>query len=349
MAIAAKQEMPVFFEDDNLHLRKNSDYILQSTTQLPRHLDQQCLPIAGLRSAVLTENGTEKITLREKLNPVFRPVVIIDLDNTVWPHTHDLLRAISHVTGIEATDEDLTLCGHTRKISQWQAPKIDSIQDTIQANRHPDVNPFVSRAHQKAVETVHAVDAMGHLYAYLTGRMSEMFETTKRVIAWNRLPFDPSAQRVDARTHMEPKRGYLYCSPVDPKQVNEYKKVVVNTWLHNLREAGWLGKMIIIDDTPKAFREEIENGDVTAIALDGPLNHIMPPLIHEVRVECWDEIALLLQKYHSEAVARDPAPTRIFTGENGDADISVTVNKQASGCGYFTLEQLPPAAYSLSL
>jgi hypothetical protein len=349
MAFAAKQEAPVGLptvpDDDNLHLRKNAERILHSTHRLDRKLDPRLLPIAGLRSAILTEQEvTKEVTFREVLNPIYRPVVIFDLDDIVWPHAPDLLRAISHVTGVGATDEDLQTYGHTRRIPQWQTPGIDAIQDEIQANRHPDVNPFVNRAYQRAVETIHAVHAMGHLYTYFTGRMSEMFATTKRVIEWNGLPIDPLTQHVDARTHPEPKRGYLYCSWVDPKHVDEYKNTVMNSWLRNLRSAGWRGRMIIVDDTPKAFKNEIENGDVVAIALDGPLNHNYFPFQNEIRVADWDKISEFLAHYHGKALIEDPSPVRIFDCRELP-DTQLVVQKDASGVGYFKLEDLPRKAY----
>ena len=341
MAFAAKQEA-----DGNFHLRKINECILHSTDRIDRHLDPRLLPIAGLRSAVLTEQGvTKEVTFQEVLNPIYRPVVIFDLDNCVWPHTSDLIKAISHVTGIEATDEDLQACGHTRRIPQWQTQKIDELQDVIQANHHPDVNPFVNKADQRAVETVHAVHSMGHLYSYLTGRMSEMFAITKRAIEWNGLPIDPLTQHVDARTHAEPKQGYLYCSPVDPKQVDEYKHTVVTSWLGNLRVAGWLGRMIIVDDTPKAFKNEIENGDVVAIALDGPLNHNYWPFINENRVDDWDKISEFLAHYHGLALRGDPSPVRIFDCGPQLPGMQLVVQKAASGFGHFKLEDLPRKAY----
>ena len=351
MAFTAKHEAPVgqpaVPDDDNLHLRKNAECILHSTDRLDRHLDPRSLPIAGLRSAVVIEQSTKKVLMPcEVLNPIYRPVVIFDLDDIVWPHTHDLLRAISHVTGVEATDKDLQIYGHTRRIPQWQTPEIDAIQDAIQANRHPDVNPFVNRAHQRAVETIHAVHSMGHLYTYFTGRMSEMFAITKRVIEWNGLPLDPLTQQVDAQTHAEPKRGYLYCSCVDPKHVDEYKNTVVNSWLRNLRSVGWLGRMIIVDDTPKAFKNEIENGDVVSIALDGLLNYNYWPYQKEIRVDDWYKISEFLAHYHGKALIEDPSPVRIFDCGPELPDTQLVVRKDASGLGYFKLEELPRDAYT---
>lgn len=341
MAFSAKQEA-----DGNFHLRKINECILHSTDQIDRHLNPKLLPIAGPRSAVLTEQGVKKeLTFREILSPFYRPVVIFDLDDIVWPHAPDLLRAISYVTGVEATEDDLKKYGHTRKIPQWQTDEIDRIQDAIQANRHPDVNPFVHRAHQRAVETVHAAHSMGHLYIYFTGRMSEMFATTKRVIEWNGLPFDPLTQDVDARTHPEPKQGYLYCSGVDPKHVDEYKNTVVNSWLRNLRSAGWCGRMIIVDDTPKPFKDEIEKGDVVSIALDGPLNHNFEPFRNEIRVDDWDKISEFLAHYHGKALIEDRSPFRIFDCGPELPDMQLKVQKDASGLGYFKLEDLPRKAY----
>ena len=343
MASAAKQEA-----EGNLHLRINAERILQSDDRLDRHLNPRSFPVAGLRSAVLTEHGiTKEVTFREILNPIFRPVVIIDLDDTVWPHATDLMKAISHVTGIEATDEDLRVCGHTRKISQWQTQEIDELQNVIQANRHPDVNPFVNTADQRAVETVHALHSMGHLYTYFTGRMSEMFAITKRAIEWNGLPIDPLTHHVDARTHEEPKQGYLYCSHVKPTEVNEYKNTVVNFWLQNLRSAGWRGQMIIVDDTPKAFKKEIENGEMVSIALDGPLNHNYFPFQNENRVEDWDTISEFLAHYHGIALREDPSPVRVFDCGPQFPDMQLVVQKDVSGCGYFKLEDLPREAYTV--
>ncbi len=349
MAFAASKEAPVGLpavpDEDNLHLRKNAEYILRSADRLNRHLDPRLLPIAGLRSAVLTEQGVKKeITFQEVLNPIYRPVVIFDLDNCVWSHTSDLIKAISHVAGVMATDKDLQVYNHTLNIPQWQTPEIEAIQKMIQANRHPDVNPFIHKASQQAVETVHAVHAMGHLYAYFTGRMSEMFVITKRVIEWNGLPLDPLTQLVDAQTHDKPKHGYLYCSCVETKDVDEYKNAVVNSWLRNLGSAGWRGRMIIVDDTPKAFKKEIENGDVVAIAPDGPLNHNYWPFKNEIRVDDWYKISEFLAHYHGQALIADPSPFRIF--DCGELpDMQLKVQKDASGFGYFKLEDLPRKAY----
>ncbi len=341
MAFLARQE-----SETNHHLRKEAENILHSTERLDRHLDPQLLPIAGPRSAVLTEQGeTKTVIFSEVLNPVYRPVVIIDLDNTVWPHTDDLLKAISHVTGVTATNADLQACGHSRRIPQWQTAEIDEVQNIIQANHHPDVNPFVNRAEQRAVETVHALHSMGHLYTYLTGRMSEMFAITKRVIEWNGLPVDPMTVLVDARTHAEPKTGYLYCSPVEPTLVNEYKHTVVTSWLGNLRSAGWLGRMIIVDDTPKAFKTEIESGAVASIVLDGPLNHNYFPFKNEIRVGSWDNISELLAHYHELALREDPSSVRIFDCGPQLPDMQLVVRKDVAGLGFFTLDRLPREAY----
>jgi len=332
---------------DNSFLRKDVEERLRPGNQLDRHLDPQLLPIAGLRTAIMTEQGeTKKVVFRELLSPYYRPVVIFDLDDTVWSHAVDLVKAISYASGVEVTEEDLRACGHTLHIPKLQTPEIAELQKVIQDNKHPDVNPFANRAHQRAVETVHAAHAMGHLYAYLTGRKSEKYAITKRSLEWNGLPFDPSTEDVDARTHAEPKMGYLYCSRVEIADADAYKNTVVNSWLRNLRSAGWLGNMIIVDDTPKAFKNEIENGDVIAIAPDGPLNHIRPPLKNEIRVDSWYQISEFLAHYHGQALIKDPSPVRVFDCGSQFPDLQLMVRKDASGPGYFKLKDLPRGAYS---
>jgi hypothetical protein len=116
--------------------------------------------------------------------------------------------------------------------------------------------------------------------------------------------------------------------------VNEYKNAVVNFWLRNLRSAGWRGRMIIVDDTPKAFKNEIENGDVVAIALDGPLNHNYWPFQNEIRVKDWDNISEFLAHYHARALIEDPSPFRIFDCGPELPDMQLKVQKDASGPGY---------------
>ncbi|MCX6791422.1 MAG: hypothetical protein NT149_00065 [Candidatus Gottesmanbacteria bacterium] len=341
-----KEESVILFSQDNLHLRVNADAILASNEVLSRLIDPRSLPIAGLRSAVYeaAEKKSEFFP-EEILNPEYQPVIIVDLDDTSWPHVHYLLRAVSHVTGIEATENDVKKYGHTRNIPQWQTDEIARMQDAIQANRHPDVNPFVNRADQHAVETLHAVHRMGHLYTYLTGRMSEMYDITKRVIQWNGMPHDGDMKKVDARKHIVPKRGYLYCSPCNPKEVDAYKHDVVTTWLKNLRAAGWKGQMVIIDDTPKAFEEEICRGDVMAIALEGLLNYRHIPFTNEMRVNSWHEISAFLSHIHGQAVQSDPNKDRVFSCGPTLPGMYMSVRKDVSGPGYFRFTSLPAAEY----
>lgn len=335
-----------YSDPEDLHLRVNADRVLVSRDVRPILITAETLPVAGLR--MVESDGNQSYVHgvpQEVLHPKFQPVVIVDLDDTCWPHAIDLVKAISYVSGVPATEGDLFTYNHSRQIPQWMTPEINALQDIIQQGNHPEVYPFVNKAHVEAVRTLHAIDRMGHRYAYLTARLPFLFETTRRVLEWNKLPFDSAMILTDARTIAEPQNGNLYCSFTDCSDVHAFKNAAVHSWFDALRSAGWEGPMIIIDDTPKAFKDEIIRGDVISIVLDGPLNANIQPLANEHRVTSWSEIAALIGHYHQQAVLLDPSPVRRFSLKGLDKSPVLEVDKSASGTGAFSLAHIPHNAY----
>jgi hypothetical protein len=327
-----------------LFLRENSDRILKSDEVLNRGINPEKLPIAGLRSFTFRENE-QYITVypKEILHEDYRPVIIVDLDETCWPHAVDYLKTISYASGVPATEKDLLDYGFSTNIPQLKVPEVMAIHYQIQKNEHPLVNPFVNKAHQGAVETMHALYKMGATCSYFTSRLFHLHPVTRRTLEWNGLPYNADMEVVDPLTHREPLHGYLYCTP--PNSVSEYKKVVLNQWRKNLKEDGWKGSMILIDDTPKDFKVEIESGEIISISLKGPLNVKKYPYINEFRVDSWDEIATILGAYHQEAVEKSPGSFRIFDLGQEAHGARLYVRKDAAGTGYFKIENLHPLDY----
>jgi hypothetical protein len=330
-----------------LFLREYADRIVNSSEVLDRSINPEDLPIPGLRKFTFRENGQD-ITVypREILHEDYCPVVIVDLDETIWPHAKAYVTTMSFASGVHATTQDLIEHGFSTNIPELKEPWVTVIHNQIQRNEHPLVNPFINVAYQPAVEIMHTLHKMGITYSYFTSRsLQHLYGVTHRGLEWNGLPLDKDAKAVNPQTHREPKNGYLYCSPAG--SVCEYKKAVLKEWIKNKREAKWKGRMILIDDTPKGLKTEIEAGEITSISLKGLLNVKLDPQTNEYRVGSWDEIGEILVAYHQEAVEKSPGALRVFDLGPEAHGARLYIRKDAAGTGYFKIEDINPLDYYL--
>lgn len=328
-----------------IYLREYADRIVNSGDVIERGINPENLPISGLRKFIFRENGQD-ITVypKEILHEDYRPVIIVDLDETIWPHAKGYVTTMSFTSGVRATTQDLIENGFSTNIPALKEPWVMEIHNQIQRNEHPLVNPFVNVAYQRAVEIMHALNKMGETYSYFTSRsLQHLYKMTKRGLEWNGLPLDKDAKAVDPQTHREPKNGYLYCTPKD--SVCGYKKVVLKEWLKNMREEGWKGRLILIDDTPNGLKEEIEKNEIVSISLKGLLNVKSDPYTNENRVGSWNEISTILDAYHDEAVEKSPGALRAFDLGPEAHGARLYVRKDVAGTGHFKIEDLHPLDY----
>ena len=333
--------MGQLIESQTLHLRTTAEHILTTDQVILRYIDPRSRPIAGLK--VITHEGgsTQEYTPMEILPDQVRPVIIFDLDETVWEHVRHVVTAVSEATGIHVSWDEFLKHGHTRKIPAWKdSAKAMEIHDEIQQGEHPDFFPFVNRAWPKAIETIEAVYFMGHDFSFLTARSPKLFNTTLRVMEWNDIPHDHQHAIVDAKSHGIPVHGLLYCAHSSLSEVNQYKYEVVKQWLGNLRNNGRKGPVVVIDDLLKPYQPLVESGDVVGISLNGPLNQNMLPYPRERRVCSWEEIGDLLKEIHRQAVALDPSPFRLFDCRPHMTNTFLVVAKAEAGVGEFSLERV---------
>lgn len=332
--------------EEGLHLRSIAESILSSGEIIPRFFDPRILQIAGLRVVTPQTDTQEPLTPREILPEEYRPVVIYDLDDSVWPHVVHVVRAVSEASGIPITMEEFRRYGHTRKVPQWaNNPGIIKIQDDIQFDKHPVYFPFVNQAWPEAVATIQANDFMGHNFCFLTARQPQLFETTLKVMRWNGIPHNHQSTNVDALTaHPVPQDRQLYCAQ-KLDDVNGYKLAVVQHWLTQLRALGWKGTMVIVDDLLKPFQSLVESGEVLGISLHGDLNANFPPYVGEIRESSWKGIAQRLMEIHRKAVAEDPNPYRVFTLDSTLPNSLLVVDKREAGAGEFTLDRISNHAF----
>lgn len=330
--------MGLSVETQALHLRTTAEEILNAGHVLLHFVEPSARPIAGLRTFTHETNGPCGITPIEILPEEFRPTIIFDLDDTVWPHVRHVVTAVSEATRIPVPWEEFLQYGHTRKIPAWRDnPEVMEIHDQIQRGEHPKFFPFVNRAWSRAIETIEAVHFMGHDFSYLTARSPQLFNTTLRVMEWNNIPHDHQRDLVDAKTHEVPENGMLYCAHSELSDVNRYKFTVVKGWRDNLRDQGRSGPVVVIDDLMKPYQPLVESGEVVGISLAGPLNQNMVPCTNEHRVSSWDTIADILMGIHRQAVAADPAPFRLFDCRPDLPDTFLVAAKKETGNGEFLL------------
>lgn len=327
--------------EEGLHLRSVADSILKSGELISRHFDPRTLPITGLRIVTPQVNTQEPFTPKEVLSEEYRPVIIYDLDDSIWPHVVHVVRAIGEASGLPITMEEFRLYGHTRKVPQWaDNPEITKIQDDIQFDKHPIYFPFVNRAWTEAVATIQANELMGHNFSFLTARQPALFETTLKVMRWNGIPHNNQSVNIDALTaHPTPQDKQLYCAQ-SLNDVNGYKLAVVKQWLTQLRSSGWKGTMIVIDDLLKPFQSLVESQQVLGISLHGDLNANFPPYNGEDREVSWEGISQKLMEVHRQAVADDPNPYRVFVLNSVLPDSLLVVDKRETGVGEFNLDRI---------
>ncbi len=324
-----------------MHLRITAEEILNSDQVLSRDIDPWSRPIAGLKLITPEGNHTKSFTPMEILPDAVRPIIIFDLDDTVWEHIRHVVSAVSDATNIPITWEEFKQFGHTRKIPVWNdSPGAMAIHDQIQRGEHPDFFPFVNRAWPKAVETLEAVRLMGHDFSFLTARSPKLFDATLRVMKWNAIVHDHEQDPVDARSDEIPRKGILYCAYSELSDVHRYKFDVVKQWVSNVQGAGRNGPIVIIDDLLRPFQTLVESGEVVGISLAGPLNQHMPPYPNERRVASWQEIGEILMDIHRKALAADPSPFRLFDCRPMMEDTVLVVSKAEAGNGEFTLENI---------
>lgn len=326
---------------ERIHLRSVAEWLLE-TSEDPPFIDLQSLPVAGLRSFEDPQTH-ETVYPTEILSESVRPVLVIDLDDTVWPHIPHLVEAVSDASGVRVTMEEFRRFGHTRQIPKWaERPEVMEVHDQIQRGEHPEFFPFVNIAYPEARSTIMAAERMGHEYCYLTARHPSLFDVTMRLLEKNRVPHNHNTGSVDGLTHPVPCRGQLYCANGVSDGIDSFKREAVGMWLKSLRENGWEGQMVVVDDLLKPFQDLVESGQVVGIALSGPLNEHKEPYVHEHRVPSWYSIGNLLGKVHSLAVSLDPSSVRRFDCGEGHM---LEVDKSVVGTGAFTLDTIPPGAY----
>ena len=89
--------------EERLHLRSVAERLLEDT-EYPPYVDMQSLPVAGLGQFEETETH-EMVYPTEILPQNVAPVLVIDLDETVWPHVPHLVEAVSEASGVPVTME----------------------------------------------------------------------------------------------------------------------------------------------------------------------------------------------------------------------------------------------------
>lgn len=346
MGILAVESDNTRISDSKLHLRTTAESILNSGAIVPRFYDPYSLPIAGLR-VITHETGTQELfTPREVIPEEYRPIVIFDLDDSVWPHVVHVVRAISEASGLPIAMEEFRHYGHTRKVPLWaNDTAIPKIQDEIQFGKHPIYFPFVNPAWPEAVATIQANDRMGHTFCYLTARQPELFETTVKVMRWNGMPHNHQSTNTDALTMCPvPQDKELYCVH-GLNDVNGYKLAVVKQWLSQLRTIGWKGTMVVVDDLLKPFQSLVESREILGISLHGDLNANFPPYDGEIREGSWNGISQRLMEVHKQAVAADPNPYRAFTLDSMVPGTLLVVDKREAGVGEFILDTISNYAF----
>lgn len=321
------------------HLRSFAEGVLNSTYVRERVRNPYDMPIAGLRAFAHETIAGQDFTPREILPEAVTPTLIFDLDDTVWRHVPHVVKAVSEATGIHVTMEEFDKWGHTRKIPAWKDnPQAMEIHDQIQRGEHPDYFPFVNPAMEHAVETIEAVQLMGHEYSFLTARSPHLFKQTLRALQWNDIPHNHNNyELVDARLHALPQKGLLYCANTGLTHVNEYKVEVVRAWHQAMQSSGRNGRLIVIDDLLAPFVPLLEEGIIAGISMKGPLNNRLPVFANECRVDSWTQISEILMRVHEEALARDPSPYRLFDVGQVLPNTLLVVDKTESGMSTFSM------------
>ncbi len=278
---------------DNLHLRPYAESLLERTTPFikPEPL--------GVRD------------FEETLKPFpdqHQPVVILDLDDTVWPHVKHLVKAISKASNTPISMDYFRSIGHTRKIPTWQTPEITTLHNQILLNQHSDYLPSVNIANQDALNTITALKNLNCRLVYLTARPLEIYHLTLKTLFQNSLPYHFTPEPPDALNHSTPQPNHLYCSPFNLPSGTKYKQTVISRWLINLNQQDSTKPLIIIDDLLKPFKNFIDQQKVFGFSLKNDLNHHTEPYSNEIRLSSWPEInqhLLPILKKHQAVIGLD--------------------------------------------
>lgn len=298
-------------------------------------LDADQLPIAGLKKLSVNKNVYSPI---EIINEKYKPLVVIDLDETIWPHIETFLKAVSLASGVPANIDDLIKFHLTVNIPQWKNKDILKIHDLIYSGNHNTYTPYVNEAYQEAIEAVWAIKHMGHHFCYLTGRPSTTYELTKKTLNWNKLPV-VNKKMIDPITHKIPEDNYLYCSHVSLQNTGTNKAKIVENWMNNLREQGWEGELVIIDDMLQPFYDLLDNEKVTGISIEGVLNKHQKKHKKELRVSNWLEISDFFYKKHKEVLNADKDLYRYFDLRRVNSRV-LKIPKAVCGNEKFSFEDL---------
>jgi len=261
---------------ENLHLRSTAESLLQNSTPL------------------LTPDLSLIADWAQTLPPFpqdQQPIIILDLDDTVWPHVKHLVKAISKASNVPIDMDYYREIGHTRKIPEWQTEKISIIHDQILLNEHPDYLPMVNLAYQDALNTITALKQLNCRLVYLTSRPLETYDLTLKTLALNSLPYAQTKIPPNALQDLTPRADHLYCSPFNVPSGTQYKQTVLNRWLINLDQQDWQNPLIIIDDLLKPFQAIIDQKTVYGISLAGDVNSHARPYLNEVRFPSWSKIS----------------------------------------------------------
>jgi len=310
-------------------------------------IDPLSLPIAGLRT-IRTDSaypGFDSVP-REILPFEYQPRSVFDLDEIVWRHIKEVVHGVGKATGKPITMDHYRSFGNTRRIPEWKDdPGIMEIHDAIVEGRHPDFFPYINEAFPDAVRTVLATERMGYGFVYQTSRPPGVIGATLRGMEWNQLPLNTKQKnRIDPFSDPDMKNGTVYCGdglPMVVGRMREPKRDVVEYWLKNLREQGWKGQMVVVDDLQGPFEQLLKNRDIVGIALQGDVNASRKHVPGEIRVDSWRLIGEILMDIHKRAVAMNPSPYRIFEHQGR----RLLVDKKAAGVGIFSLCTIPTDAW----
>lgn len=310
--VLAEQQHPIGVTTD-FSLRPQAEAMLESGIKRSIFLDPLSLPIAGLR-AIIPDGVYPSLgdVPKEVLPFADTPFVIIDLDDSLWPHAEAFVHAVGEASGKPITMDEYRIYGYSREVPKWKNdPRVMKIHDDILQGKNPIYFPFMNPAYPDAVKGVHAIERMGHNFIYYTARQRWLYETTRQTLRWNRLPLSASRQ-ADGQFDVLPQTGKLYLVENSVPGIAD-KSVVAAQWLENLRSRGWHGKMVIIDDLLTPYKDIIHDPQVVAISLANDVNISRQIQTDEHRVNSWSEISEILMRIHEKAVANSALPYREFT------------------------------------
>lgn len=294
------------------------------------------LPRLSLKDIGVTGLPTEELSrergLTEHIDPAWRTQYVFDIDNTVSDHGGPLLASIGAATGIHVSRERFLEFGYTTLIPEWQTPEMKAIHDRVVRGDDAEHFPYVNDAYPGAPETLITLARSGNGFSYLTARPARLFAPTMRELTRNRIVLEMPALTEPASDSPMPIDGRVYFAPMTEASTGPWKTGVVTGWLTRMRESGWQGRMVVVDDRLEPFHHLMETHVLTGIALHGMFNETVNPHSGEIRVRSWDDLAAMFAKEHERLLTAMPHPYRTFTLD-GDPDHVLILDKKEAGVG----------------